>query len=64
MTAAESGGLLSFLFEHCSTPDLVYRHRWAEGDVVIWDNRTVQHYAIHDYGTETRELYRVSALDG
>ena len=63
MTVEEGRGLLRTLFDYATTPDLVYRHRWAAGDVLIWDNRTCQHYAVHDYGSARRELWRVSALD-
>jgi taurine dioxygenase len=28
--------------------------------VAIWDNRLVQHRAIHDYGDQRRVLYRVT----
>ena len=38
----------------------VSRHRWSDGDLVVWDNRCVQHYAIHDYGEEPRLLHRIT----
>jgi taurine dioxygenase len=60
MTARESEPLLRFLFEHASRPHLTARHRWSQGDLVIWDNRCVQHYAIHDHGDAERVLLRVT----
>jgi taurine dioxygenase len=60
MTARESEPLLRFLFEHASRPHLTARHRWSPGDLVIWDNRCVQHYAIHDHGDAERVLLRVT----
>jgi len=35
--------LLEKLFEHLYAPDKVLEHRWRQGDLVIWDNYTVQH---------------------
>jgi len=60
MTVAESRPLLDHLVQHASQPDLTVRHRWNEGDVVMWDNRCVMHYAIHDYGDDPREMHRVT----
>jgi taurine dioxygenase len=59
MTAAESHSLLDFLFAHATRPDGMYRHRWQPGDVLVWDNRTTMHYAVHDYGDERRDLVRM-----
>lgn len=60
MTAQESQPLLQFLFDQASRPNLTARHHWSNGDLVIWDNRCVQHYAIHDHGDAERVLYRVT----
>ena len=63
MSAAESRPLLQFLYEHCTRPEFVYRHRWGQGDVVMWDNRCTLHYAIHDYGdTAERLMHRITIL--
>jgi taurine dioxygenase len=58
MTEAESRGLLEYLLEHSSRPEFTYRHRWAAGDVLMWDNRSAIHYAIHDHGDATRVMHR------
>jgi taurine dioxygenase len=59
MSVAESRSLLDFLFAHALSPDGMYRHRWRPGDVLFWDNRTTQHYAVHDYGDAPRVLVRL-----
>ena len=45
----ESDAILPFLKRHVQRPDFTYRHTWVEGDIVIWDNRGTQHYAINDF---------------
>lgn len=62
MTEAESLPLIRFLYEHSTSPDRIHRHRWANGDVVMWDNRCTMHYAVHDHGEATRELHRISIV--
>lgn len=56
---SESRGLLEYLFEHSARPDFQARHRWRPGDLVMWDNRSVLHYAVHDHGDEARTILRV-----
>ena len=60
----ESRGLLEFLFEHSARPDFQARHRWRAGDLVIWDNRSVLHYAVHDHGDSARTMHRVQVQGG
>lgn len=60
MTKAESKPLLDYLVAVASTPDLTYRHSWSPGDVVMWDNRGVMHFAIHDYTDQHRVMHRVT----
>lgn len=43
MEIADSDTLLARLFDTLYRPDNVYEHQWRPGDLVIWDNRTVQH---------------------
>ena len=38
-----SEALLNELWAHCTQPRFCYEHRWAPGDVVVWDNRATLH---------------------
>jgi len=60
MTREESRPLLNYLLGLLGLPDFVYRHRWRNGDLLMWDNRCTTHYAIHDYGAYPRSLHRVT----
>lgn len=59
--AAESEDLIAELTERMIQPDAQYRHRWRQGDIVIWDNRCSYHRAAADYPPdEDRIHWRVS----
>jgi len=60
MTRNESRPLLDYLVEVGSSLDISMRHRWQKDDLVMWDNRCVMHYAVHDYGDAPREMRRVT----
>jgi taurine dioxygenase len=57
---AESRGLLDIFFAHLTKPEHVVRHRWAPGDVAMWDNRSTAHYANRDYGDARRVMQRIT----
>lgn len=60
---AESDELLDTLFAHIDAHGDDYVHRWSEGDLIIWDNRILQH-ARNDFPpTERRALRRVPIGD-
>ncbi len=60
MDERESRAVLELLFHQAEIPEYQYRHRWRPHTIVIWDNRSVQHYAIHDFYPQRRKLERVT----
>lgn len=58
--AAASDTLLQRLYAHSAQPQFVYRHRWREGDMVFWDNRSTLHLATGSQ--EPRTLYRTTIM--
>ncbi|MCB8878006.1 TauD/TfdA dioxygenase family protein [Acidisoma silvae] len=59
----ESRVLFDLLQAYVLRLENTVRWRWRQGDVVIWDNRATQHYALNDYGEQTR-IVRRTTLDG
>jgi len=45
LPGAEGDALLAELNRHAISDAFVYRHRWQQGDLVIWDNRCTMHCA-------------------
>jgi taurine dioxygenase len=39
----ESEALLQTLFSHLYAPEVVYEHRWEDGDLLVFDNIALQH---------------------
>jgi taurine dioxygenase len=63
LPAAESDALLDFLFVHQTQSKFRYAHRWAEHDVLLWDNLRTIHNAVADYGAdEPRYIRRCQAM--
>lgn len=49
LSEGESRVILDLLFHHATSHENVYRHRWQLHDLLMWDNRCVQHIALFDY---------------
>ena len=60
----ESEAVLAFLRQHASGVNYQYRNHWNAGDLVIWDNRAVWHYAVDDYGDQERWGLKISIEGG
>jgi taurine dioxygenase len=43
-----------------ASPAYRVRFKWQTGSLAFWDNRSMQHYGVWDFGDETRELERVT----
>lgn len=63
LSSADSAQLFSILQGHVTQLENTVRWKWRSGDVVIWDNRATQHYAVNDYGDAQRIVRRVT-IDG
>ncbi len=63
LSRRDSEHLIQLLHSHVAKPENTVRWRWRAGDVVIWDNRATQHYAVNDYG-DARRVVRRTTLDG
>jgi taurine dioxygenase len=58
---AEGKELLSYLTQQFYRPENIVRFKWKPGSLAIWDNRSVQHYGVPDYGNAQRQLVRIVA---
>ena len=55
----ESRSLLDYLYQHSIRAEFQARHQWRAGDLVMWDNRCLLHYAVHDHGDSPRVINRL-----
>jgi alpha-ketoglutarate-dependent taurine dioxygenase len=60
LSRTESRDILRLLQYYVTRPENTLRHKWQVGDIVVWDNRSTQHYAADDYGDLARKLHRVT----
>ena len=60
LSQREGDAILHFLYEHATRPEFTCRLRWQPGTIVVWDNRCTQHYALDDYESFERLMYRLS----
>ena len=60
MEDKEALALIDDLMRHATQKKYEYRHKWRDGDWVLWDNRSVMHQANPDYDmSQRRYLYRL-----
>lgn len=64
MPVPEGMMMIRELTEHATQPDFVYRHKWRQNDLVMWDNRCTLHRARpFEDGTYPRDMRRVTLED-
>ncbi|WP_019065595.1 TauD/TfdA dioxygenase family protein [Streptomyces hokutonensis] len=56
----ESRKILDLLQAYVTRPENILRHRWSPNQLVLFDNRITQHYAIDNYDDQPRRLNRVT----
>lgn len=59
MEPGESDRTLQELFGYIQRPELIYQHKWQLHDLVLWDNRVLQHARTDFDPAEKRVLRRV-----
>ena len=60
MSEESSHAFVDQLMEQIIQPEVIYRHKWRKGDLVLWDNRALLHIAHRDYDArEGRIMQRV-----
>jgi taurine dioxygenase len=64
MDERESRALLDLLFHQAMVPEYQFRLHWRPHTIAMWDNRSTQHYAVHDYYPQRRYMERVTVRGG
>ena len=64
MEREEAEALIAALADHIVKPAFVNRHQWEPGDLLLWDNCTVQHRAVQDYDLPQRRLMHRTTMGG
>jgi taurine dioxygenase len=60
MTPEASRAYMADLLDRMIRPEIVYRHAWRKGDVLVIDNRATMHRAHGDYDrSQSRVLWRI-----
>jgi taurine dioxygenase len=60
LSVGESRKILDLLQAYVTRPENVLRWRWSPNQLVLFDNRITQHYAIDNYDDQPRRLHRVT----
>ena len=60
LTEPEAEALLGYLFRHLTQAQFIYRHRWAPGMLLMWDNRCTMHFAEGGYDGHLRVMHRTT----
>jgi taurine dioxygenase len=61
LSTSESRRILDIFQAYVTRPENILRWRWSPNELVLFDNRITQHYAIDNYDDQPRRLHRVTA---
>lgn len=64
MPDAEALPLITDLSDRITRKEYIYRHQWQVGDLLMWDNALVQHWAPRDYEWPDRRLMLRTTVNG
>src|SRR5204863_7604288 len=60
LSETESRDVIRLLQAHVTKPEHILRWSWQPGQVLVFDNRITQHYAIDNYDKQPRKLSRIT----
>ena len=60
LSEKESNQILKELYDHTFQEKYIYRHKWAENMLVMWDNRSVMHKVEGGFDGYQRLMHRIT----
>ncbi|MCW2830616.1 MAG: putative taurine catabolism dioxygenase [Aeromicrobium sp.] len=60
LSSGESREILRLLEAYVTRPENILRWSWSPGQLLVFDNRITQHYAIDNYDDQPRRLERIT----
>lgn len=60
LSSSESADLLRIFQSYVTRPENILRWTWSPGQLLVFDNRITQHYAVDNYDDHPRRLNRVT----
>ena len=64
MSHEQSGEILAELFDFARRPEFIHEHTWGAGDMMLWENRTLNHMSSGIPKGEKSVSYRIGVYDG
>ncbi len=64
MERAEGEALLADLERHATRDRFIYRHRWRDNDILMWDNRCTMHCVMPYDAAKERRIVRRAVVQG
>jgi taurine dioxygenase len=58
----EANNLINYLIRQAEIPEYQVRLRWRPNTIALWNNRSTQHYAVHDFYPAERRMMRATIM--